>query len=247
MTRPAISVQLYSVRNELAKNMESTLRRLAEIGFTAVEPFGLPVNAAELKSALLSASLKAPTAHGNVLIGPEAALSAAVEIGVSTLIDPYQPEERFQNESELKRLADELSNAAELGKKYGIAVGYHNHDHEIRNEIAGVPALLALAEQTSAEVVFEVDLFWCQVANADVVEILDALKGRVVALHVKDAPLGSGTENQVPAGTGDVPILESLKKVPNARPVLEFDEYSGDIFEALASGFEFLKENGVES
>ena len=246
MARAPISVQLYSVRDYLAQDLSKTLSRLAEIGFTAVEPFGLPSDAAQLKSGLEAAGLSAPTAHGGVLADPRAAFEAAASLHTLLLIDPYQPEAIFQNESELSRLADQLSDAAELGREYGISVGYHNHDHELRNEIAGIPALIALAEKTSEDVLFEIDLFWCQVAKVNPVDVLNALEGRVAALHIKDAPLGGGVENQVPAGQGSVPILESLSAVSDARAVLEFDQFAGDIFEALATGLEFLKSNGVD-
>jgi sugar phosphate isomerase/epimerase len=246
MTRPAHSVQLYSVRNELEKDMAKTLARLAEIGFTAVEPFGLPEKTQELKVQLLAAGLNSPTAHASVLENPELAFSAAVELGVSILFEPYQPESFFQNKSELVRLADKLAAAAQVGNTLGIKLGYHNHAHEIENLIGGVPAIVALAAETPESIVFEVDLFWCSSAKANPVDILNALGGRVEALHVKDAPFGMGVESQVPAGEGDVPVLESLRAAKNARAILEFDDYDKDLFDALATGLAFLNENAVE-
>lgn len=245
MVRPNNSVQLYSVRDLLASSQSETLDRLAALGFRSVEPFGLPGDYASLKTGLDSAGLTAPTAHASVLLDPKLALEAASVLGTEILIDPYQPESFFQSEGELKKLADQLSGAAETARDYGIVIGYHNHDHEVRNEIKGIPALVALAEQTSKDVVFEIDLFWLQVAGSNATDILRALENRVVALHIKDAPLGAGVENQVPAGTGDVPILECLSQVPDARAVLEFDEFSGDVIEAIGSGLKYLLENGV--
>lgn len=35
---PTLSIQLYSVRRQLAEDLEGTLGRLAEIGLTQVEP-----------------------------------------------------------------------------------------------------------------------------------------------------------------------------------------------------------------
>lgn len=245
LPRPTNSVQLYSVRDQLASDMDGTLTKLAKLGFRSVEPFGLPSDTEKIKQALSNAGLKAPTAHGSVLADPEAAIRAAVELGTSILIDPYQPEEIFQSESKLSQLADQLSAAAEIGKQHGVTIGYHNHDHEIRNEIGGVPALVQLANKVSADVVFEIDLFWCQVAKANPADILRALDGRVVALHAKDAPLGGGVKDQVPLGTGSVNLLECINMVPTAQVVVEFDEYSGDLFEAIGSSLEYLRLNGV--
>ncbi len=245
MARPENSVQLYSVRNQLERDFDLTLTRLAEMGFRSVEPFSLPANISKLKTSLANAGLKAPTAHGDVVINPRGAIEAALELGSTVLIDPYQPEEIFQNESELQRLADQLSAAAELGREHGLRIGYHNHDHDIRNEIRGVPALVALAQMVSTDVVFEIDLFWCQVANLDPIELLNSLDGRVVALHAKDAPLGGHVQDQVVLGEGSVQLLDCIRHLPDAQVVVEFDDYAGDIFEGISQSLEYLKQNGV--
>lgn len=245
MSRPTNSVQLYSVREHLAEDIDLTLSKLANLGFRSVEPFGLPLDFDKIKQSLRNAGLSAPTAHGNVLADPEAAMKAAVELGTAVLIEPYQPEEIFQSESSLLRLADQLSAAAEIGRQHGISIGYHNHDHEIRNQINGVPAIVELANKVSKDVVFEIDLFWCQVAKVNPVEILKALSGRVVALHAKDAPSGGGVSDQVPVGSGDVNILECINMLPNAQVVIEFDEYAGDLFTAIESSLNYLESNGI--
>jgi len=244
MARPENSIQFWTVRDELERDFNGTLTRLSEIGFRAVEPFGLPANLNKLSTALSNAGLTAPTAHGDVLLNPEAAIAAALELGTTVLIDPYQPEEIFQSESSIERLADQLSAAADLAAPHGIKIGYHNHDHELRNEVRGVPALFALANMVSQDVVFEIDLFWCQVANVDPIDVLKELDGRVVALHAKDAPMGGHVKDQVSLGKGSVDVLTCAKQAPNARLVVEFDEYNGDIFEGVAGSLNYLKENG---
>lgn len=247
MSRPQLSVQLYSVRDHVAADLEGTLARLAKIGFSAVEPFGLPTDSAKLKAALQLTGLTAPTAHAALLENPQAAVQAALEVGTQLLIEPYQPESRFQSRAELLTLAHQLSAAAEIAEAQGVSVAYHNHDHEIRNQIDGVPALVALARETDPRVLFEVDLFWCEQALVDPVAVINALDGRVAALHAKDAPKGAGTSGQVPLGQGDVRILSSLQSAPQARVVVEFDEYAGDLFGAIEESFAFLEKNGIRA
>ena len=246
MARPDNSVQLYSVREHLDRDFDSTLTRLAEIGFRSVEPFSLPDNLGKLKQSLLNAGLKAPTAHGSVLEQPEAAIAAALELGTTLLIDPYQPEEIFQSQAKVEVLAKKLSAAAAMGKKHGIKIGYHNHDHELTNTVRGEPALFALASMVSEDVVFEIDLFWCQVAKVDPLEVLKKLEGRVVALHAKDAPLGGHVDDQVVLGLGSVDLLACINHLPDAQVVVEFDTYSGDLFVALESSLQYLRANGVQ-
>ncbi len=247
MSRPQVSVQLYSVREHLAADLNSTLEKLSRLGFSAVEPFGLPNDVAKLKSGLAQAGLSAPTAHSSLLENPAKALEAALEIGTQLLIDPYQPESMFRSRSELRRLADQLSEASQLCQKEHVSVGYHNHDHEIRNEIDGVPALIALADETDSAVRFEVDLFWCEQGGANPLEIVRSLGDRVAALHVKDAVRGLGVSGQVPLGQGDVRLLPSISEAALARLVVEFDEYTGDLFEGIGQSLEFLKQNGIQA
>ena len=247
MSRPQVSVQLYSVREHLSLDLNLTLEKLSRLGFSVGEPFGLPSEASRLKKALSECGLTAPTAHASVLDNPSAAVDAALELGTTLLIDPYQPESFFKSRSELSRLADQLSAAAQVGLAHGVSIGYHNHDHEIRNEIDGVPALVALAAETDPTVLFEVDLFWCEQAGTNPLEIIESLKGRVPAMHAKDAPRGAGVSGQVPLGQGAVRLLPSIASEPDARIVIEFDQYSGDLFEAIGQSLEFLRQNGVHA
>jgi len=57
------SVQLYSVRDQFDDDAAATLRRIAEIGFRLVEPYGLVEHRAALAEALPAQQLTAPTAH----------------------------------------------------------------------------------------------------------------------------------------------------------------------------------------
>lgn len=214
------------------------------MGFRSVEAFGLPLASSRLKDALLASNLEIPTAHGSVANNTAASIESALELGVQVLIEPYQPSESFSSLDEIRRLADQLSTAAQAAKPQGIKIGYHNHDHELSNLIGGKPALLVLAEETSNDVVFEVDLFWVQAGGQNSVEILQTLGNRVVALHAKDAPAGAGADGQVPAGKGDVPLLEAIATATDARIVIEFDNYAGDIFEGIAESLTFLRSEG---
>jgi len=90
-----LSVQLYSVRDAFAADPAGTLRRLAAIGFTQVEPYGVVENAEALRSGLPANGLTAPTAHAR-LIGTDqpAVFAAAAELGIGLVIDPLVRPER---------------------------------------------------------------------------------------------------------------------------------------------------------
>ena len=87
MTR--LSVQLYSVRDQFAADPLATLQRLAGIGFTDVEPYGLVQNLDALRDGLPQTPLSAPTAHVS-LVGADldAVFAAAVACGIGVVIEP---------------------------------------------------------------------------------------------------------------------------------------------------------------
>lgn len=246
MTRPSMSVQLYTVRDLLDTDAGGTIEALAAMGFTAVEPFGLPDLPTTVREALVAHGLTTPTAHGSVLMRTAETLAAAKELGVETIIEPWQAPERFTDRASIAAVAAELTAAAEAAAVHGITVGYHNHGFELSSSVDGVPALLVLAELTDPRVVFELDAYWAAVGGVDPVLIATALGDRLVAIHVKDGDPAGTIEQQVPAGHGPVPLGEVLAAAPQARPVIEFDVLPVEGLDAIAASVRWVTER-VES
>lgn len=248
MSRPTTSVQLYSVRDALAADQNGTARRLADLGFRSVEPFGLVDAVDALEPALAAAGLTAPTSHVTLLGGGhEAAFAAAQRLGVTTLIAPFVPEERWQTRDDVAALAAEFTELAVFAADQGLQVGYHNHWWELESLIDGTPALEVFAGHLGDAVVLELDTYWSAVGGVDPVALLGRLGERVVALHIKDGPVTRDADLQLPAGSGAMPIAEILAAAPNARPVIEFDAYAGDLFAGIAESLAFVRTLGVEA
>jgi sugar phosphate isomerase/epimerase len=241
-TPPPPSVQLWTVREDLARDPRGTLERIAAIGLTAVEPFGLVDRAEELSGILTDLGLAAPTAHTSLVDADlDAVRAAAARTGTTLVIEPFIPAERWATADDVARLADALNAAAATLAADGLTVGYHNHDWETRIEIDGEPALLALAAALDDRIVLEVDAYWAAVGGADPVALLERFGSRVAAIHVKDGPLDGDTFGQLPAGDGAVPLAAVLAAAPSARRVLEFDDYAGDVYAGLAASLTGLR------
>jgi sugar phosphate isomerase/epimerase len=241
MVMSTISVQLYSVRDAFAADPTSTLARLAEIGFTQVEPYGLVDNAAVLRTALSDHGLTAPTAHAKLVgVDQDAVFAAAVTCGVGVVIDPFTPPEQWENEADIAGIATALNAAAKRGAEHGITVGYHNHWWELRSRIGDRSAFEVFVDQLDPELVVEVDTYWAAAGGADAPALLRRLGRRVHALHVKDGDLATDASGQVPAGQGRVPVADVLAAAPNALRVVEFDAYDGDIFDGLSASYAYL-------
>lgn len=236
-----LSVQLYSVRDAFAADPAGTLARLADIGFTQVEPYGVAENAAFLRTALPEYGMTAPTAHAKLIgVDQDAVFDAAVTCGIGVVIDPFTPPERWENEADIAEIATALNDAAKKAAEYGVTVGYHNHWWEPKNTFGGRTAFEVFADQLDPTLVIEVDTYWATAGGVDTPDLLRRLGKRVYALHIKDGDLATDASGQVPAGQGRVPVADVLAAAPNALRVVEFDAYDGDIFEGLAASYAFL-------
>jgi sugar phosphate isomerase/epimerase len=238
---PDLSVQLYSVRSALAADFAGTINRLAAIGFSQVEPFALLVFADPLKAALAGSGLTAPTSHQS-LEGEDLDLifQTAADLGVGTVIHPFTPAERWRSRSDVEQLADTLNAAAVKARDHGLRVAYHNHDWELSTQLDNRCALEIFADQLDPEVVLEVDAYWAGTGGADVPALVRRLGSRVVALHLKDGPLNGKTAEQLPLGSGDLPAAAIVAAATSLEfPVLEFDDYAGDIFDGIAAGYAY--------
>src|SRR4051794_38089808 len=122
-----VSVQLYSVRDLFSERPGEVLRRLADIGFTQVEPYGVVQNGEVLKG-LGEYGLTAPTAHAR-LIGEDQhqVFAIAAECGIGVVIDPFVAPEQWQDEKDIAATAEAINNAAKVAAEFGVTVGYHNH------------------------------------------------------------------------------------------------------------------------
>ncbi|WP_236014347.1 sugar phosphate isomerase/epimerase family protein [Microbacterium stercoris] len=238
-----LSVQLYTVREHLAQDLPATLGRLAEIGYRNVEPFGLTDRADQLAEHLPAFGLSAPTTHVHLVgedVDLEGVFAAAKKVGVSTIIDPHVPEANWTTREGIERTAAALAAIADRAADHGLRVGYHNHAFELEHRIDGVSALEVFAAAAPEQVVLQVDTYWAEVGGEPAPELLRRLGDRVVALHVKDGPRTKADKDQVGVGDGILPIADILAAAPGALRVVELDDHSGDVFEAVARSFAFL-------
>ncbi|GAA1723593.1 sugar phosphate isomerase/epimerase [Isoptericola hypogeus] len=260
------SVQLYSVRDAIAADLAGAVARVAEVGFTQVEPYAFHERADDYAKAFADAGVTAPSGHAPVIDAaePDVVLDAAARLGIGIVIDPFVPTERWQTADDAKRLADRVNELTVRAAARGLRFGYHNHQWEFANKVDGRAVFEIFAEHLAPEAVLEVDTFWATVGGADAPAVLRSLGDRVVAIHVKDGKvsgdiatvlpssesalvvpdaLQAAYENQTPAGQGDVDVPSVLAAAPQALRVVEFDSYSGDVFEGIATSLAWLQEN----
>lgn len=266
---PALtSVQLFTVKDALEADLDGTLAEVARRGFTAVEPYDFVRRAAPLAAALTAHGLAAPTGHAFLasesfvnpdgsgtklpVPTPDEVFDAADTLGMGTVIDPYTEPARWESREQVEETARLLNAAAEIAAARGLRVGYHNHAHELEAQFDGITGLELLAELLDPRVVLEVDLYWAARAGVDPAALLAKLGDRVVAVHVKDGTLDPEAvkayppADQVPAGTGVVPLDEALAAASALEfAIVEYDAYAGDLFDGIEQSRRFLDERAA--
>lgn len=238
-----LGVQLYTVREALATDRDAALRRIADIGYTAVEPYDPTDDPEGFRRLVDELGLTVPAIHAVALVRedePGPVLDAVNTIGTELAIVPAGiPQEEFTSRDGIARAADLLNGLAETAAGHGIRLGYHNHWWELEPVLDGRHALEHLAELLDPAVFLEVDTYWAALGGADVPRLLTDLGDRVRALHVKDGPLTRDGAH-LAVGAGRMPVPEVLAAAPDALRIVELDSCDTDLFEALAASRAYL-------
>lgn len=187
--KPKIGVQLYSVRDDCAKDFDVALEGIAKMGFEGVEFAGYHKyagKAKELRAKLDACGLTGFSTHIGTatLRGDE--LKKTIEfhqiIGCKYLIVPGDGD--YTNPEKSKALAETFNKAAELLKPAGMTCGYHNHTHEFEKD--GDKTYFELfADRTSKDVVIEQDCGWTAAAHQDPIAMMKRWPGRFKLQHFK--------------------------------------------------------------
>jgi sugar phosphate isomerase/epimerase len=182
-----VGLQLYSVRQQCAKDLPGTLTAVAKIGYKGVEFAGYHGrSAAELRKMLDDNGLVCCGTHTPYESVKPAKLQETIEfnqtIGNKFLIVPWMAEAKTQ-QVWLDRAKEYNELAAKL-KPEGMWIGYHAHQHDF-NKIDGVSAWDLFFGNTKPAVIMQLDTANCASGGADPVAVLKKYPGRARTIHLK--------------------------------------------------------------
>lgn len=214
-----IALQLYTLRSETATDMIGTLRKVAAMGYAAVEPAGFGNSDAQsVGAALRDMGMRACAAHIALdrLEGQfEAALADLRAIGCDMAVVPFlTPELRIQGPA----VAARLNALAARLKAEGVGLAYHNHDFEFAPQ-GDTTLWEQLTAGTDPDLVkLEVDLGWVEAAGVNPADLLARHAGRVAMVHIKDWA-SVADRRDAPAGAGVMawPTLIPAAEAAGAR------------------------------
>lgn len=218
----SVAIQLYSLRDDMAQDVEKTLRLVKEYGYDGVEFAGLcGKTPEEMKSLLAEIGLVPLSAHISLYDlrdNAERVIDEYRRVGCKHLVVPgLAMEDRPGNEGFLSVVAD-LEKFGKMIADAGMTLSYHNHDFEFIRMPDGRYGFDYLYESTSPEnLKMQQDVCWVKVAGESPEGYLEKYKNRCPLLHLKDFA-GQKSENMYNL----IGIDESKKEAPSTfefRPV----------------------------
>jgi sugar phosphate isomerase/epimerase len=206
-----LGVQLYTVRDLLAKDFEGTLAKVAGAGYKEVEFAGyFDRKPQDVKTILDRIGLAAPSMHIDYGSLGADKLPKIIEdshtIGHQFIVNPWIDEQMRKEPDVWKRIAATFNRVGETTKKAGIQFAYHNHHFEFVPANGVRPIETILTECDPKLVKIEMDLCWTTVAGADPLTYFSRYPGRFPLVHVKGL-------KRVPAGDPPVPFEKAIPEI----------------------------------
>lgn len=209
---PALGIQLYMVKEEMAKNTPGTLTQLGKMGYTQLESYGgdkgmfWGMSNKDFQKLANGNGLKLVSSHYNDEPGGfERQAEKAAEIGMQYLICPWKgPQKSIDN---FKRFADEFNRNGEICKKHGIRFGYHPHDYPYKKVDGQLPIDVLLTHTDKDLVDFEMDYYYTVTEGQNPEDYIKKHSHRFKLCHMRDVlkvrlPKNSKEESACDLGQG---------------------------------------------
>jgi len=205
MGKKEISLQLYSLRDDVTEDYDATIKKVGEIGYTSVEAAGynngkfygktpaqfrqdvenagMTVLSSHTTKALSENELKSKVFTESLVWWNEC-IQAHYEAGAKYIVAPSMDVPKSLND--LQTWCDYYNEVGKRCKEKGLSFGYHNHAFEFV-EIEEVMMYDYMIEHTNPEFVFfQMDVYWTVIGKQSPVDYFHKYPGRFELLHIKD-------------------------------------------------------------
>jgi len=253
-----VGLQLYTVREQIAKDVKGVIAKVAKAGYTNVEPSGYTranlfwgIDPKAFKTILDDNNLTTTSGLYGIDIGGEQNFDdlkhyadVANLLGEKYVVIPWIYEQFRKTTDDWKILADKMNKAGEVMQAAGINLAYHNHNFEFTgmgNGQTGYDIMLSLTDPKLIKM--EMDIYWVVNGGADPVALFNKYPGRFSLFHVKDMNKSNRNLNtEVGTGTIDfVKIFATAKLAGLDYAFVEQENFSIDPYESITKSASYLK------
>ncbi len=247
--------QLYTVREYCKdlKGLETTLKKVADMGYTTVQLSGVCAYEPEWMAEKLSGNgLKCVLTHydvNKIRTEPEKTVQEHKIFGCRRVGIGCMPG-GLGKPSDYDDFVRGFRDAAARIKAAGGYLMYHNHNMEFMKAADGRLYIEKLADEFPAdEMGFTLDTYWIQYGGGDPAAWIEKLSGRVPCIHLKDMSCVDKQPRMAPVGDGNINfdrVLEKAEKAGTEYLLVEQDDcYGENPFDCLKRSYEYLKAQGI--
>ncbi len=219
--RIPIGLELYSVRDLMKTDVMGTVRAVAKLGYDGVEFYApyfdwTPAYAKDVRKLLDDLGMRCFSTHNqNKVFGPEN-IEKAIELNniIGSKFVVMASAGKVEGLDGWKKIADMLNAGAAKMKPAGLRVGYHNHATEF-TPIEGRRPIEIVAENTTKNIMLQLDIGTCVSVKADPVAWIKKNPGRINCVHCKDWSPDPAKGYKVLLGEGAGPwkqVFEAAEK-----------------------------------
>jgi sugar phosphate isomerase/epimerase len=255
-----IGLQLYTLREQLPKDVHGVMAKVAEAGYKEVETFGYSLkdkfwglDPKSFKNLLTEHGLTAPSGHYEmekfIIDGNQEGLKTYIEaaniIGSEYITVPHLSENVRKSLDDYKKIAAKLNEASAICKASGLKLAYHNHNFEFVKfgDTTGYDIFLKETDPKAVE--FELDLYWVVRSGNDPVKLFQENPGRFTMWHVKDMDKANHTINtEVGSGTIDFKTIYKNAKLAGLKHlIVEQENFSLDPYVSIKQSADYIRKN----
>lgn len=228
-----IALQLYSVRDDCARDLLGVIEEVAKMGYQGVEFAGYHGHRAEdIRMILDSVGLKCAGAHTGIALFDDDKIEETIEfhkiLGCDNLVVPGLPEETRNTPEACRNTSDRLNEISEKLRPHGMRTGFHAHSQDMKPLSDGKSAWDRLGMHTTRDFIMQYDTANGMAGGADPVQPILDWPGRGITVHLKE---WSGEHGAKVIGEGMVPwekVFDACEKHAGTQwYIVEHESYEG--------------------
>ena len=250
-----IALQMYSLRDDLKKDVKGTIEQMGKMGYTDLEAAGFDngkfygMEPEAFKALVEANGMKLVSSHTGInYTGDQASWDGAMtwwdmcidahkRAGVSYIVKPSMGEYPYKNLESIKKTCEYFNAIGDKCNAKGIRFGYHNHNHEF-TKITDSDELVydyMLKNTDPKKVTFEMDVYWVTKGGQKPVEYFNKYPKRFELLHIKDEKeIGASGEIDFKA------IYDSKAKAGTKFAIVEVERYDFEPLISVQKSYDYL-------
>lgn len=270
-----MGIQVFGLRELLAENPQKVFKELAAMGIKNIELFDpatlntyvpiindlgmttlsthfLPGYISGKWDTVKKTGMAPPEGYHFANIVEDCVANDVNYLGIAIMM----PEER-QSLDDYKRFAELTNQHAEISKKAGVQLYYHNHSFEFEPTDGAIPFDEMLKVFDPDLVKIELDVFWATIAHNDPLSWIEKLGDQLLFLHMKDLKADTPLDYSVfdvdnaaflEIGDGTIDfekVMKACKEAGVQYAFLDQDHTAMDKMESVKKSLAYIKQLGV--